>query len=145
MKIFNKISCIDEFKKDLKKLIRRFKTLEDDLDIFIKSQLKMYHKLEIDNRGIFKINDLDITYPEIYKAKKFACRSLKGKGVKSGIRTIYAYFKNEEKIELIEIYYKQDKENDFLMCGRYAQYQFRREIHNLLSSMKNIKYVRNCK
>lgn len=112
MKIFNKISCISEFEKDLKKLGKRFKTLEGDLNIFIKSQLKMYHKLEIDNRGIFKINDLDITYPEIYKAKKFACRSLKGKGVKSGIRIIYAYFKKEEKIELIEIYYKQDKENE---------------------------------
>ena len=112
MKIFNKISCINEFEKDLKKLGKRFKTLEDDLNIFIKSQLKMYHKLEIDNRGIFRINDLDIKYPEIYKAKKFACRSLKGKGVHSGIRIIYAYFKNEDKIELIEIYYKQDKENE---------------------------------
>lgn len=112
MKIFNKISYISEFKKDLKKLGKRFKTLEDDLNIFIKSQLKIYHKLEIDNRGIFRINDLDIKYPEIYKAKKFTCRSLKGKGVYSGIRIIYAYFKNEEKIELIEIYYKQDKENE---------------------------------
>jgi len=112
VKIFNKISYISEFKKDLKKLGKRFKTLEDDLNIFIKSQLKIYHKLEIDNRGIFRINDLDIKYPEIYKAKKFTCRSLKGKGVYSGIRIIYAYFKNEEKIELIEIYYKQDKENE---------------------------------
>ena len=112
MKIFNKISYISEFKKDLKKLGKRFKTLEDDLNIFIKSQLKIYHKLEIDNRGIFRINDLGIKYPEIYKAKKFTCRSLKGKGVDSGIRIIYAYFKNEDKIELIEIYYKQDKENE---------------------------------
>lgn len=112
MKIFKKIFYISEFKKDLKKLGKRFKTLEDDLNIFIESQLKMYHNLEIDNRGIFRINDLNIRYPEIYKAKKFTCRSLKGKGVYSGIRLIYAYFKNEKRIELIEIYYKQDKKSE---------------------------------
>ena len=112
MKIFNEIYLIPEFKKDLKKLGKRLKTLEEDLNIFIKSQLKMYHKLGIDNRGIFKISDLNIKYPEIYKARKFACRSLKGKGVYSGIRVVYAYFKKEDKIELIEIYYKQDKEKE---------------------------------
>lgn len=112
MKIFNKISYIPEFKKDLKKLGKRFKTLEGDLSIFIKSQLKTYHKLGLDNRGIFKIGDLNIKYPEIYKARKFACRSLKGKGAYSGIRVIYAYFEEEDKVELIEIYYKQDKEKE---------------------------------
>ncbi len=68
MKIFNKISYIPEFKKDLKRLGKRFKTIKGDLSIFIKSQLKLYHKLGIDNRGIFKINDLNIKCPEIYKA-----------------------------------------------------------------------------
>jgi hypothetical protein len=53
-----------------------------------------------------------IESPKIYKAKKFACRSLKGKGVQSGIRVIYAYFEEKDKIELIEIYYKGDKENE---------------------------------
>ncbi len=112
MKIFNKIFYLPEFKKDLKKLSKRFRTLEKDLDIFIESQLKIYHKLGIDNQGIFKMSDLNIEVPEIYKARKFACRSLKGKGVYSGIRLIYAYFKNEDRVELIEIYYKQDKEKE---------------------------------
>ncbi len=112
MKIFNKISYIPEFKKDLKKLGKRFRTLEEDLNIFIESQLKIYHKLGIDNHGIFKISDLNIKCPEIYKARKFACRSLKGKGVYSGIRLIYTYFEDEDKVELIEIYYKQDKEKE---------------------------------
>jgi len=43
---------------------------------------------------------------------KFTCRSLKGKGVQSGIRIIYAYFEEQDKIELVEIYYKGDKENE---------------------------------
>jgi len=112
VKTFNKISCIPEFKKDLKRLGKVFKTLEGDLSIFIKSQFKIYHKLGLDNRGIFKMSDLNIQYPEIYKARKFACRSLKGKGAYSGIRVIYAYFEEEDKIELIEIYHKQDKEKE---------------------------------
>jgi len=112
VKTFNKISYIPEFKKDLKKLSKRFRTLEEDLNIFIESQLKIYHKLGIDNNGIFKISDLNIKCPEIYKAREFACRSLKGKGVYSGIRLIYTYFEYEDKVEMIEIYYKQDKEKE---------------------------------
>ena len=112
MKIFHEVSRLPEFKKDIKKLCKRFKTLEDDLAIFIKNELNLYHKLKIDNKGIFQVPGLKIEIPKIYKAKKFACRSLKGKGVQSGIRVIYAYFEEQDKIELIEIYYKGDKENE---------------------------------
>jgi len=112
MKIFRKISRLPEFDKDVKKLLKKFKTLEDDLEIFIKNQLNLYHKLKIDNKGAFQIPGLQIENPKIYKARKFACRSLKGKGVQTGIRVIYAYFEEEDRIELIEIYYKGDKENE---------------------------------
>lgn len=112
MKIFNNIFRFPEFEKEFKKLLKRFKTLEDDLKIFIKNELYLYHKLKIDNGGVFQIPDLQIKSPKIYKAKKFASRSLKGRGVHSGIRVIYAYFEQEDKIELIEIYYKVDKENE---------------------------------
>lgn len=112
MKIFHEVSRLPEFEKDIKKLLKRFKTLEDDLAIFIKNELNLYHKLKIDNKGVFQVPGLKIKSSKIYKAKKFACRSLKGKGVQSGIRVIYAYFEEQDKIELIEIYYKGDKENE---------------------------------
>lgn len=111
-KIFNDISHLPEFEKDMKKLSKRFNTLEEDLRNFIKVALNSYHKLKIDSRGIFHIADLGIQSPKIYKAKKVACRSLKGKGAHSGIRVVYAYFENVDKIEFIEIYYKGDKENE---------------------------------
>ena len=111
-RIFLEIRCLPEFEKDIHKLSRRFKTIEDDLRIFIEKELKLFHKLKIDNKGIFHIPGLQIENPKIFKAKKFACRSLKGKGVHSGIRLIYAYFEEENIIELIEIYYKGDKENE---------------------------------
>ncbi len=112
MKIFHRIDRLPEFERDMKRLLKRFGTLKDDLKIFIETQLNLYHKLKIDNRGIFRIPGLQIEGPEVYKAKKFACRSLRGRGVQSGIRVVYAYFDEEDRIELIEIYYKGDKENE---------------------------------
>lgn len=50
-----------------------------------------------DSNGIKRISDLGIKKPEIYKARKFACKLLKGRGGKSGIRIIYAYFKDEDR------------------------------------------------
>jgi Sec-independent protein translocase protein TatA len=111
-KIFHEISRLPEFGKDIRRLLKRFKTLEDDLKVFVEKELNLYHKLKIDNKGIFQISGLQIESPKIYKVKKFACRSLKGKGVQSGIRVIYAYFEEKDKVELIEIYYKGDKENE---------------------------------
>lgn len=112
MKIFDQISHLPEFNRDFKRLLKRYKTLEEDLRIFIEKQLNLYHKLEIDNKGIFPITGTGIENPRIYKAKKFACRSIKGKGVKSGIRIIYAYHEKEDIIEFIEIYHKNDKESE---------------------------------
>lgn len=111
-KIFKEVRRLTDFEKDLKKLSKKFRTLDEDLETFIKNQLNLYHKLRIDNKGIFPIPDLGIKYPKILKAKKFACKSLKGKGVASGIRIIYAYFEEEDIIELVEIYYKGQKETE---------------------------------
>ena len=112
MKIFNEVGSVPDFDKDVKKLRKRFKSLEDDLRIFIEKELYLYHKLQIDNKGIFPLTGLKTKNPPVYKARKFACRSLTGKGVHSGIRVIYGYYSDIDKIELIEIYYKGDKENE---------------------------------
>ena len=112
MKKFSEVRSLPEFEKDLKKLRKRFESLDSDLDTFIQSELGLYHKLKIDNGGVFQISGLNIEHPKIFKAKKFACRALKNKGVHSGIRVIYAYFEKEDQIDLIEIYYKGDKANE---------------------------------
>jgi hypothetical protein len=41
--IFREIFRLPEFEKDLKKLSKRFKTIEDDLEVFVKTELKLYH------------------------------------------------------------------------------------------------------
>jgi hypothetical protein len=109
---FQHVQRRPEFDKDLKGLIRRFRTLEDDLKTFVETQLPLFHQMGIDNHGIFQLPRLSFSSPKIYKAKKFACRVLKGSGVNSGIRVIYAHFDPEFRFELIEIYFKGDKENE---------------------------------
>jgi len=109
---FKHIERLEKFSNDLKKLLKRYPSLEDDLDSFIRAQLIAYHKFNVDNRGIVPMVGLAIEYPQIFKVLKFACKSLKGKGVQSGIRMTYAYFSVEDRIEFIEIYYKGDQENE---------------------------------
>ncbi|GBD96488.1 MAG TPA: hypothetical protein ENG83_08820 [Nitrospirae bacterium] len=108
--LFKQITHLPEFEKDMKKLAKRFTSLEEDLKIFIKVAMNAFHKHNVDSRAIFHISDLGIHSPKIYKAKKFACKALKGKGARSGIRVIYAYHEDQDKVEFIELYYKGDKE-----------------------------------
>lgn len=112
MSKFAKITKGNKFSKDLKQLLKKHRSLEGDLDTFIKAQLFAFHKLQIDNHGLFPINNLGFDSPQVYKAKKFACKALKGKGARSGIRVVYAYIPENDEIYLIEIYSKSDKENE---------------------------------
>ena len=122
-KLFKEISHVPEFEKDLKKLVKRFSSLEEDLETFIKVAMNIFHKQKIDSGAIFHISDLGIPSPKIYKAKKFACKALKGKGVHSGIRVISAYHEEEDRVEFIEVYYKgnkasEDRERIVRCCGK---------------------------
>ncbi len=99
---------LDEYKKDLKQLLKKYRTLNDDIAI-----VKKVLEVEPNERPpfSFRISDLGITTC-IIKVKKIACRTLKGRGVNSGLRLIYAYFEKEERIVMIELYHKNDKENE---------------------------------
>jgi hypothetical protein len=111
-KIFCEIRRLREFEREFRKLLKKFETLEDDLGTFINTQLNLHHKQKVDNSGVVRISNLAIDNPKIYKVRKFACRALKGSGIQSGIRIIYAYYEAEDIIEFIEIYYKGDKANE---------------------------------
>jgi mRNA-degrading endonuclease YafQ of YafQ-DinJ toxin-antitoxin module len=109
---FQKVTRLSGFDRDIKKLKRRYRTLEDDLGTLIDTLLFAYHKLPIEVDGVWRIDDLgDIRLP-VYKVKKFACQSLKGKGVRTGLRLIYAFDADKDSIELIEIYIKSDQKTE---------------------------------
>jgi hypothetical protein len=96
------------FKKDLKNLLKKYRTLNDDIDV-----VKRVLEIRPDERPpfSFRIDNLGIKTC-IIKVKKIACRALKGRGVNSGLRLIYAHFPDEEKIVFIELYHKNDKEKE---------------------------------
>ena len=97
---------LEEFKKDVKHLLKKYRTLDGDLEV-----VRKVLEVEPNERPpfSFRISDLGISTC-IIKVKKIACRALKGRGVNSGLRLIYAYFIKEERIVMIELYHKNDKE-----------------------------------
>ena len=97
-----------EFKRDLKTLLKKYRTLNDDL-FEVKTILKK--KPEARPPFSFRMDNLALETCVI-KVKKIACRALKGRGVNTGLRLIYAHFQKEDKIVFIEIYHKNDKANE---------------------------------
>lgn len=97
-----------EFKKYLKRLLKKYRSLEEDLSI-----VRKVLKLEPGERPPFsiRIDGLGIDTPVI-KVRKIACKSHKGRGVNTGLRLIYAYLEKEKKIVFIELYHKNEKENE---------------------------------
>lgn len=103
--IFEELS---EYKKDLKKLLKKYHSLNNDIKT-VKKVLKVFpnerppFSYQIEGLGINTC---------VIKVKKIACKALKGKGVRSGMRLIYAHFEKERRIVFIELYYKENKENE---------------------------------
>ena len=103
----------NEFTRDFKKLSKKFGSLSGDLETAKKNAIELFHLRRIDNGGIFEIKGVGNSDEfKFYKIKKFACKSLPGRGAKSGIRIIYAYFPTEQKIVFIEMYFKANQENE---------------------------------
>lgn len=102
-----------EFTKDFKKLLKRFPSLVDDLEVNKRYRIELFHCKEIDSGSIFEIQRAGNTSElKFFKVKKFQCRYLKGSGAKSGIRLVYAYFPIEKRIVFIEIYFKANQINE---------------------------------
>ena len=90
---------LTEFKKDLKCLLKKYRTLNDDLDV-VKKVLDVLP----DERPpfSFRIDNLKLETC-IIKVKKIACKALKGRGVNSGLRLVYAHFRKRRKNNLYRI------------------------------------------
>jgi mRNA-degrading endonuclease RelE of RelBE toxin-antitoxin system len=110
----NKIDYVKlpTFEKDFKKLFKKFRTLNEDFEVMKANAIEMYHLDNIAAQAVFKIEGFCGENYLSMKVKKFACKSLKGRGSKSGLRVIYVFEKPKNKITFIEIYYKSDQENE---------------------------------
>lgn len=102
-----------EFARDFKKLLKKFPSLTEDLATVKQYDIELFHLQKIDKHGIFKIENIGNSEDlQFFKIKKFACKALKGRGSKSGIRVIYAFYCQSCKVDFIEIYFKGEKENE---------------------------------
>ena len=102
-----------EFKKDFKRLLRKFPSLEEDFTVNKQYRIEVFHCQAVDSGSIFEIEGVgNVVDLKFYKIKKFQCKNLKGRGAKSGIRVIYAYIPAKQKIIFLEIYFKADQDNE---------------------------------
>ena len=99
-----------EFEKDFKRLLKRFKTLEEDFETLKKYHIELFHNKNIP--GPLLIPGFCTNTMQSYKVKKFASRSLKNRGSNSGLRVIYVFNRELDEITFIEIYFKGDQENE---------------------------------
>ncbi|MBU0489305.1 MAG: hypothetical protein KKA07_13450 [Bacteroidetes bacterium] len=99
---------LPEFRKDMKRLVKKYRTLEADMSVV---RQVLNDEPDAQPPFSFRIEGLKIETCVI-KMKKIASDSFKGKGRNSGFRLIYAWFVKEERIVFIELYHKSQQENE---------------------------------
>jgi len=90
------------FEKEFKRLSKKYRTLEDDLEKFEKVLVNFPTGSGKNFAVVHSGKEV-----KIVKAR-LACRALRNRS----LRIIFAHIKQEQKIEFIEVYYKGNKENE---------------------------------
>jgi len=96
---------IPEFNKDFKHLLKKYKSLDKNLEE-VKNLLMLFP--DENPPFSFRINGLGIETC-IIKVKKITSNNFKGRGSNSGFRLVYAWFPDKHLITLIELYHKSEK------------------------------------
>lgn len=99
-----------EFSKDFKRLKKRFRTLDEDFALMKRAAIELLHVNGIDNGACVEIEGFCPRPKFSYKVVKFACRALKHKGVRSGLRVIYVFDSEAHRVHFVEIYYHEKTE-----------------------------------
>lgn len=101
-----------EFQRDFKRLKKRFRTLDEDFAVMKKSAIELLHVHKINNGACIEIEGFCLKPRLSYKVVKFACKSLKNKGARSGLRTIYVFDETAGAVHFVEIYYHEKDGTD---------------------------------
>ncbi len=98
----NHFNALAEFEKEFKRLFKKYRTLDDDLENFKKILITT-------PTGIGK-NFVIVSSSQTVKIVKarMACRALRDRS----LRIVYSYIEPERRIDFIEIYFKGEKENE---------------------------------
>lgn len=103
---------IPEFDKDFKKLEKKYRTLSADFATMKRANIEALYIHNINNGSIVPIEGFCGDRYTSNKVRKFSCAALKGKGARSGIRVIFIWETELNKVTFIEIYVKSDKPNE---------------------------------
>jgi len=79
------------------------------METFKKFVIETCYEKNVPTSAFVKIENFCGANYSSNKVKKFACRSMPGKGVQSGIRIIFIYEKSKQLVTFVEMYYKGDK------------------------------------
>jgi len=98
------------FRKDLKRLTRKYRTLSEDLELFEKALLLAHLSLDVqlEAMGFFPISAKGLEDKRLFIGKKFACRAIPG-GSRSGIRVVYRIDEDCIRLLYIEMFHKKEK------------------------------------
>ena len=96
---------LPEFSKDFKPLLKKYRSLDKNLEE-VKKLLMLFP--DESPPFSFRINGLGIETCVI-KVKKITSDSFKGRGSNSGFRLVYAWFPEKRSITFIELYHKNEK------------------------------------
>lgn len=116
LRMFRAILRLPEFEGDLKHLKKRYQGLDEDLDTLVKALhlwLCLQHQAgQSKDDGYVLMSGYATNGCFLYKVKHMTCRALKGKGNRTGLRVIFAYWPESNTFELIQLYFKADNESE---------------------------------
>lgn len=104
----------DRFAKQIKKLLNQYTSLEEDLLEAQKAAIELFHFRKIDSQSIELVKKFDHQTMQIYQINKFACKSLKDRGVNSDIKIIYAFDREKFTVNYLAIYFKEPIDYEFI-------------------------------
>ena len=113
--MFSQILHTPEFEVDLKHLKKRYQSLDEDLEVLTKA-LHVWLCLQgkagqsYDDSFVLMNRYTPVAGCFLYKVKHMSCKALKGKGSRTGLRVILAYWPESDTCEFIQLYFKADQD-----------------------------------
>jgi hypothetical protein len=112
--MFSSILCLPEFEGDLKHLKKRYPSLDEDLVVLTKALhvwLCILGKAgQSYDDGYVIMSNYGANGCHLYKIKHMACAAIPGKGSRTGLRVICAYWPESDTLEFIQLYFKADSD-----------------------------------
>ncbi|MBO4641068.1 MAG: hypothetical protein J5710_15075 [Treponema sp.] len=113
---------LPEFDKDFKALLKRYRTLESDFETFKKYTIETFYEQKTPTTAFVPVEGFCSEDYVSNKVRKFACKSLPGRGNQSGIRIIFVWQETLRLATFVEIYFKGDKpEEDRERLGDFVK------------------------